>query len=154
MLVPSTDFNNYDNCNFEHSSNRTRIKCAFRILVSKWPILWHKLDVKFERCMPLINACFYLHNFCADQKMIKEDSLISQDQHVKVQPLFKTASAVWSKQPKFDKKGRPVEYLNLIHYSEKITDLDRADIFFLRDRFAMRVEMKGLSRPLKKRKIS
>ena len=116
--------------------------------------LWHELNVKFERRVLLINACFYLQNFCIDQKMVKEDTLISQDQCVKVQPSFQTVSAVWSKRPKFDKNDRPVECLNWIRSSEKITEQDRSDNFFHRDRFAMRVEMQSLHRPSKKRKIS
>ena len=38
MLIPSTDYMNYDNCNFEHSSNRIHIEYAFRMLVNKWAI--------------------------------------------------------------------------------------------------------------------
>ena len=68
MLVPDFDVANFDNYNFEHSSNRMHIECAFGMLVNKWATLWHPLDVKFSRRAPLINACFHLHNFCIDQK--------------------------------------------------------------------------------------
>ena len=99
MLVPDPNLGNYDNYNFEQSSNRMHIECAFGMLVNKWPILWRRIDVKFERRVPLINACFHLHNFCIDRKMMKEDALISQDEHVKVQPSLRASGAVWAKKP-------------------------------------------------------
>ena len=103
MLVPDPNVANYDNYNFEQSSNRMHIECAFGMLVNKWPILWRKIDVKFERRVPLINACFYLHNFCIDRRMMKEDALTTQDEYVKVQPSLRSVGAVWSKNPIFDK---------------------------------------------------
>ena len=43
---------------------------------------------------------------------MKEYILIFQSDYVKVQPSINTICAIWAKQPKFDKKGRPVDYLN------------------------------------------
>ena len=94
MLVPDFDTGNFDNYNFEHSSNRMHIECAFGMLVNKWAILWHPLNAKFERRVPLINACFHLHNFCIDQKMMKDESLVNQDNYVRVQPSYDSVSAV------------------------------------------------------------
>ena len=105
MLVPDFDVANFDNYNFEHSSNRMHIECAFGMLVNKWAMLWHPLDVKFSRRVPLINACFHLHNFCIDQKMFKENTFTNQDEHVKIQPSYDSISAVWAKKPRFDKRG-------------------------------------------------
>ena len=112
MLVPDSDFGVFDNYNYQQSSNRMHIECAFGMLINKWAILWHPLNVKFKRCVPLINACFYLHNFCIENKMIKEHTLITQGNYVKVQLSLSTIGAVWAKKPIFDKRGRPVEYLN------------------------------------------
>ena len=95
MLVPDPNVANYDNYNFEQSSNRMHIECAFGMLVNKWPNLWRKIDAKFERRVPLINACFYLHNFCITIIIMKEDTLISQDEHVKVQTSLRSLGAVW-----------------------------------------------------------
>ena len=58
MLVPDPNVINYENNNFEQSSNRMHIKCAFGIMVKKWPILWHLINVKFERRVQLIMSVF------------------------------------------------------------------------------------------------
>ena len=53
------------------------IEYAFGMMVYKRPIAWHRVNVKFEYRVPLINVCFNLHNFCIDRKMMKEHTLIS-----------------------------------------------------------------------------
>ena len=58
MLVPEANADMFDDYNFDHASNRIHIERAFRMLVNKWAISWHPLDVKFERRIPLINFCF------------------------------------------------------------------------------------------------
>ena len=94
MLVPDADVGAFDNYNYQQSSNRMHIECAFSILINKWAILWHPLNVKFKRRVPLINACFYLHNFCIENKMMKEHTSISQGDYVKVQPSINTIGVV------------------------------------------------------------
>ena len=152
MLVPDSNTGNFDDYNFEQSSNRMHIKCAFSMLVKKWAILWRPISVKFERRVPLVNACFHLHNFCIDRKMCKDDMLISQDNFVKVQPSLGSMSAVWAKQPRFDRQGHPVDYLNWNRSSDKISESDHEDKFFLRDKFKQRIENRLLSRPLKRKR--
>ena len=49
MLVPDSNFSVFDNYNFQHSSNRMHIECSFGMLIKKWPILLHPLNVKFNR---------------------------------------------------------------------------------------------------------
>jgi len=68
MMVPTnkeatTDFD------FEQSSNRICIECAFGILVRHWGILWRPLEMKPKRRAPIIGACMRLHNFCIDKKL-------------------------------------------------------------------------------------
>ena len=151
MLVPDPNVANYDN--FEQSSNRMHIECAFGMLVNKWPILWRKIDVKFERRVPLINACFHLHNFCIDRRMMKEDTLTTQDEYAKAQPSLRSVGAVWCKKPIFDKKGRPVEYLNWTRENSKVSEQDGVrDKFFHREKLCNRIVKKGLCRPQKRKR--
>ena len=75
MLVPGSD----EDYNFGQSSNRMPTECSFGMLVNKWAILWHSLNVKFERRVTLINSYFYLYRFCIDQNMFKEEQLIEKD---------------------------------------------------------------------------
>ena len=112
MLVPDSNVSSYDDYNFEQSSNRMCIECAFGMLVKKWAISWSPISVKFERQVPLINACFHLHNFCVSRKMLKDNSLISQDNYAKIQPSLGCLSTVLARKPRFDRQSQPVEYLN------------------------------------------
>ena len=96
ILVPDSNVGSYDDYNFEQSSNRMHIKCAFGMLVKKWTILWSSISVKFKRWVPLIITCFHLYNFCISYKMCKDDSLISQDNYMKVQPLLSSLNAIWA----------------------------------------------------------
>ena len=112
ILVLDSNVSSYDDHNFEQSSNRICIECAFGMLVKKWAILQSSISVKFERRVPLINAYSHLHNFCISRKMCKDDSLISQDNYVKAQPSLGCLSTIWAKKPHFDRHGQPVEYLN------------------------------------------
>ena len=145
MLIPDADVNNYDNYNFEQSSNRMHIECAFGLLVNKWAILWKPLDIKFIRRVPLINACFHLHNFCIDRRVMQQNYLMFDNIFVQVQPTFAGRSAVWMKNPKFDKKGRPVEYLNWIRTSKSVGSsnvVEKSNKYVLRNRFVRRIEKK------------
>ena len=75
MLLPDPNVGNYDNYNFEQSSNRMHIECAFDMLVNKRPVLWRFIDAKCERRVTLINACFHLHNFYIDRRIMNLSGL-------------------------------------------------------------------------------
>ena len=53
---------------------------------------------------------------------MKEDTLISQDEHVKAQPSLKALRALWCKNSIFDKNGCRVEYLNLTCKENKTSE--------------------------------
>jgi hypothetical protein len=53
MMVPAND-PSLDDYDFEQSSNRMPIECAFGVLVRRWGILWRSLKVAFHRRAPLI----------------------------------------------------------------------------------------------------
>ena len=75
---------------------------------------------------------------------------------VQVQPTFAGRSAVWMKNPKFNKKGRPVEYLNWIRTSKSVGSsnvVEKSNKYVLRNRFVKRIEQKNLCRPMKRQKI-
>ena len=156
MLVPASRSDSFDDCNFEQSSNRMHIECAFGMLVNKWATLWQPLKVKFQRRVPLINSCFFLHNFCIDRRMMMDDKLHKCSSYVKVQPSIGNVQPVWSKRPRFDKDGRPVEHLNWNLTKDKIisNNLSTDDKFYHRDMLMKDIEYNFLSRPMasKKRK--
>jgi hypothetical protein len=61
--------------------------------------------VRFDRRAPLIAACMRLHNFCIDKGV--EDELRAQNGMTEVVP------GRWATTPKYDRDGRPVEYLDI-----------------------------------------
>ena len=67
--------------------------------------------------------------------MPKEEELMSQNEWVKVQPDVDIVSDVQSKYHRFDKCGRPVQYLNLIKQSDKSMDEDFDNIFYHVEKF-------------------
>ena len=97
VVVRDKDFANFDHFKFEQSSNRVPIERAFGVLVNKWATLWCPLNMSFHRRAPLINSCFHLHNFCIENRMFKEEQLMSQNECVKVQLTMINVGAVWSK---------------------------------------------------------
>ena len=65
----------HDDFDFQQSSMRVPIECAFGELVRRWPILWKPLQVAFRRRASLIGACIRLHNYCIDAR-IKDETLV------------------------------------------------------------------------------
>ena len=137
MVTPSGIDDVFD---FEQSSNRMPIECAFGILVQRFPILHRPLRVKFARRAPLIAACMRLHNFCIDER-ISEDTLA-------VNGLTNVQPGRWTLTPIFDRDGRPVDYLNTDSTSH---DVRRAATTtaktVTRDRLITAIGDAGLERP-------
>jgi hypothetical protein len=143
MMVPTnkeatTDFD------FEQSSNRICIECAFGILVRRWGILWRPLEMKPKRRAPIIGACMRLHNFCIDKKIdcdLKEKFGLTE-----IQPNR------WARTPKFDKDGRPVGYLDTSPRGNTPHGPSGSDV---RDALIAAIQQKGLHRPHqnKRRKV-
>ena len=104
MVTPTSGTRKNDDFNFFQSSNRMPIECAFGILIRRWGILWKSLEMEFKKRAPVVSACMRLHNFCIDRRI--EFNLKRDGRYTLVNP------GRWSKTPKFDKKGRPVAYLN------------------------------------------
>ena len=94
VVVPDEDFGTFDNFNFEQSSNRMPIECALGILVNKWETLWHPLNVSLHCRVPLTNSYFHFHNVCIENRMFKEEQLVTQNDCVKVQPDLRNVGAV------------------------------------------------------------
>ena len=144
MATPSgrTDMDDYD---FEQSSNRIPIECAFGILIHRWGVLWKPLKCGFERRVPLISACMRLHNFCIDARMEDEwDRAKSMDENglTKVQP------GRWEKTPIFNRDGRPIEYMDIEKETRDIRrDTIQSGAERLRNRLVQAVRDAGLARP-------
>ena len=89
---------------------------------------------------------------------MKENKLVTCSSYVKVQPSIVGIQPVWSKKPRFDKDGRPVEHLNWNAMSCKIAaeGISKENKFYHRDQLAEVIEHNFLSRPSvsKKRKAA
>ena len=137
MMVPSGDpaLDDYD---FHQSSNRMPIECAFGILIHRWAVLWKPLKVRFDRRAPLIGACMRLHNFCIDKRI--ETELTEKHGMTEVNPDR------WAHGPKFDREGRPVEYLDIERTPTSSSALRQSNLS-VRDELVRAIKDAGLRRP-------
>ena len=86
--------------------------------------------------------------------MMKDNNLATCSSYVKVQRSIVDLQPVWSKKPRFDKHGRPVEYLNWTAEScKQLADsISKDNKFYHQDRFAKDLECNFLARPAVSRK--
>lgn len=82
MISPGKD----DDFNFEHSSLRINIECAFGQLIRRWGLLWKPLEMEFKKRTGVIGCCIRLHNFCIDSRIEIEQDLMELDGVVEVLP--------------------------------------------------------------------
>mmetsp|Transcript_52723 Transcript_52723/g.115004 ORF Transcript_52723/g.115004 Transcript_52723/m.115004 type:complete len:327 (-) Transcript_52723:95-1075(-) len=104
LLTPSGGDPALDAYDFEQSSNRMPIECAFGILVRRFGVFWRPLAVRFDRRAKLVGACMRLHNFCIDRNISHENVLehgMSEIQPNRYQPA-----------PVLDHLGRPTRALD------------------------------------------
>ena len=103
MIIPSCVDDAFDWC---QSSNRMPIECAFGFLIRRWSILWRPLAMKFDRQAALIGCLMRLHNYCIAKRIDEDATSVSIVNHLgEVQPER------WLKAPRFDKEGRPIDFL-------------------------------------------
>ena len=138
MITPS-DEPSHDDFNYHQSSNRMPIECAFGLLIRRWGVLWRPLAVKFERRACLISALIRLHNFCIDRKL-SADHISIDESTSEIQP------GRWDKTPRFDKMGRPVDFLTN-STSARLARDRRKDKTDRRDALVQLVADEGLKRP-------
>ena len=140
MIVPggTPELDAFD---YVQSSQRMPIECAFGILVRRFGCLWRSLDVRFDRRTPLIGACMRLHNYCIDSR-ISEDTQI-------INGMGQMQPGRWEPCPKFDKEGRPIEYLNTANeLTQRRRIVPQSDARFRRrDELAARIKAQGVVRP-------
>lgn len=103
MMTPSNE-SALDDYDFQQSSNRMAIECAFGILARRFGILWRPLRVKFANRAPLVGALMRLHNFCID-KRIADETFVHNGMG-EIQP------GRWDQAPNIDRDGRPVHMLD------------------------------------------
>lgn len=141
MIVPS-GIRELDDFDFEQSSNRMPIECAFGILVRRWGLLWRPLSMRFDRRAPIIGALLRLHNFCIDKRIADE----TRD----VNGISEITPDRWALTPKFDKSGRPVEYLRTLGSqtrAEPGAPVGSSERSRRRDELAAGIKEAGLGRP-------
>jgi len=64
-----------DSYNFQQSSIRMPIECAFGMLVRRWGILWRPLECRMDRWASIVTCCMRLHNICIDHQVILSEGL-------------------------------------------------------------------------------
>ena len=103
MIIPggTPELDAFD---YVQSSSRMPIECAFGMLVRRFGVLWRPINVRFDRRTAMIGCCMRLHNICIDSRIAEETMLVNG--------LGQTQPGRWEPVPKFDKEGRPVEYLD------------------------------------------
>ena len=140
MVVPS-GMSADDAFDYYQSSSRMPIECSFGILVRRWGILWRALEVRFDRRAATVGACMKLHNFCINHSVGFD--LNERGRFSEIQP------GRWEKTPKFDKEGRPVEYLRARASGAGIepqpSGFDAKN--FRRNYLKERLKLRGLKRP-------
>lgn len=102
MISPGKD----DDFNFEQSSLRINIECAFGQLIRRWGILWKQLEMKFEKRTGVIGCCIRLHNFCIDCRIELESELMKIDGLIEIMPGHQIVP------PLINSVGSPVNYLH------------------------------------------
>ena len=134
IMVPATGPGT-DDFNYEQSSNRMPIECAFGILVRRWGILWRPLAVRFDRRSKVVECCMKLHNYCIDKRI--ELELAECAGETEIQPNR------WEPTPNFDRDGRPLDYLNWCDTIPR----DRGNNEAQRQRLIQAIAERGLRRP-------
>lgn len=103
MMVPGVGMA-WDDYNYVQSSARMPIEQAWGEVVRRWGVLWRPLSCEFNRRASVIAACIRLHNICVDHRIAV--------QYQEVNGLvYDSARKTWVRPPRFDRDGRPVQYL-------------------------------------------
>lgn len=136
MVVPSGYNDDFD---FEQSSNRMPIECAFGLLIQRFGCLYRPLRVKFVRRAPLISACMHLHNFCISERIA--------DETVHVHGLSMIQPERWAVTPLFDRDGAPLQHLDIERGPRPRPILTSNDRTVTRDRLMAAIEAAALVRP-------
>mmetsp|Transcript_9184 Transcript_9184/g.11788 ORF Transcript_9184/g.11788 Transcript_9184/m.11788 type:complete len:412 (+) Transcript_9184:50-1285(+) len=139
MVVPSTEPGS-DDFNFEQSSMRMPIECAFGILVRRFGIFWRPLAVRADRRTKVIECCMKLHNYCIDRRI--ELSLRELSGMTEILP------GRWARTPVFDRDGRPVEYLTSRRDSTHQSHVHNA----AQKRLMRAIQVAGLKRPPRRKR--
>ena len=131
-----------DDFDFEQSSNRMPIECAFGMLIKRWGVLYKPLGVAFPRRAPLISACMRLHNFCIDRRI--EDETKDINGLTNLQPEGRHQ---WALTPLFDLDGAPLEALDIERGPRQPIEVRQQAKTVTRDRLMTAIRDAGLVRP-------
>lgn len=101
MVTPGND----DNFNFEHSSLRINIECAFGELIRRWGIPWKPLEMAFDKRAAVLGACIRLHNFCIERRQKIEHDLLTMNGVLEVSPGSSALA------PMISENGVPIDNL-------------------------------------------
>lgn len=127
-----------DAFDFEQSSNRMPIECAFGMLIQRFGCLYRPLRVEFARRAPLISACMHLHNFCITERIT--------DDTVHVNGITRIQPSRWAQSPIFDLDGAPVDHLDIVR-GPPVRAVTASARTVTRDRLIAAIHNAGLERP-------
>lgn len=102
LITPGKD----DAFNFELSSLRINVECAFGELIRRWGILWRPLEMSFQKRTAVIGCCIRLHNYCIDSRIEIEAELMQEHGAVEVVPGVAVVP------PLINKDGVPTDNLH------------------------------------------
>lgn len=102
VITPGKD----DNFNFEQSSLRINIECAFGELLRRWGLLWRPLEMVFEKRAAVVGFCIRMHNYCVTARLELEKELKRQNGVIEISP------GVMQLAPFITECGAPAENLH------------------------------------------
>lgn len=103
MITPGSD----DYFNFEQSSLRINMECAFGQLIRRWEILWCHLEMNFWVKAAVIGCWIHLHNFCISAGIELEKELSRANRKTEAVPGRMMEAQI------VNEEGRPVEHIHL-----------------------------------------
>jgi hypothetical protein len=90
-----------DSYNYQQSSIRMPIECAFGMLVRRWGVLWRPLECRMDRWASIVTCCMRLHNICIDYHVVLSEGLPGDG-------CIQVNKKLVDTRPRLDRDGNPV----------------------------------------------
>lgn len=144
MVTPG----NYDDFNFEQSSLRINVECAFGQLIRGWGFLWCPLEMELRKRSAVVGCCIRLHNYCVDSRIDLDEELY------KMNGIIELVSGTSIPAPIVNKDGAPVDHLHRECQYPNYRTSGRAKTrtnTASRDKLEIAIKDKGLKRPYRRK---
>ena len=144
VMSPGED----DDFNFEQSSLRVNIECAFGELIRSWGLLWQPLEMGFEKRGAVLGKCIRLHNYCINARPELTDELKRNNGRIEVVPGMQLLA------PLLNSNGVPIEHMTTECRCANCSVTGRATVkadLSRRNEVGGNVREEGLHRPYRRR---